>query len=193
MAESYQKYFYLEFEPFRLERILEERGESTGFFLSTVFQKRFSEDVNLKRHEDQKQWIQTKEIRYMVLDGTQKIPNQNGMIESHSMLYLLGFFDSDRISELGFEELCHVLLKRYDLPSLVLKLPSNEYMEIWNKGSQKKLQKQVARESSDTLLSALFGSMNKKDHFQFVGIEKPGNVEKKGGFLLRRGFTKAIA
>ncbi len=193
MAESYSKYFNLEFESFSLEQVLAARQESTGFFLSTVFQKRFSDDVNLKRHEDQKLWIQSKNLRFLVLDGIQKSPGTSGLMESNSVLYLLVFFDADRISENGFEDLCQIILKRYDLSSLILKLPINDYLEIWNKGAQKKLYKQVAYENVDTLLKILFDSIHKKDHFQFVGIEKVESTEKKGLFLLRRGFTRAIA
>lgn len=193
MAESYSKYFNLEFESFSLEQVLAARQESTGFFLSTVFQKRFSDDVNLKRHEDQKLWIQSKNLRFLVLDGIQKSPGTSGLMESNSVLYLLVFFDADRISENGFEDLCQIILKRYDLSSLILKLPINDYLEIWNKGAQKKLYKQVAHENVDTLLKILFDSIHKKDHFQFVGIEKVESTEKKGLFLLRRGFTRAIA
>ncbi len=193
MAESYSKYFNLEFESFSLEQVLAARQESSGFFLSTVFQKRFSDDVNLKRHEDQKLWIQSKNLRFLVLDGIQKSPGTSGLMESNSVLYLLVFFDADRISENGFEDLCQIILKRYDLSSLILKLPINDYLEIWNKGAQKKLYKQVAHENVDTLLKILFDSIHKKDHFQFVGIEKVESTEKKGLFLLRRGFTRAIA
>jgi len=172
-----------------LEKILHEKGRSSGFFLSTVFQKRFSEDINLKRHEDQKLWIQSKNLRFLVLDAVHNQTNE----EISSLLYTLVFFDEDRISEDGFEDTCQILLKRYDLSSLILKLPMNDHLEIWNKGSHKKLYKQVAHENSDALLSMLFDSIRKKNHFQFLGIEKKESSDKKGIFLVRRGFTRAIA
>lgn len=193
MAETYTKFFNIEFEPFSLDRILEERKDSTGFFLSTVFQKRFSEEVNLKRHEDQKLWIQTKNLRYIVLDGIQKIPDENGKLEPTNILYLLVYFDFNSITEIGFEDVCHVLMKRYDLPSLILKLPESDHLEIWSKDNSKKDYRNVIHPNMDSLLRSLFDSINKKDHFQFIGIEK-ANTDRKAGFLMtRRGFTRAIA
>ncbi len=193
MAETYSKYFNLEFEPFDLERIFHERNESTGFFLATVFQKRFSEEVNLKRHEDQKLWLQSKRLRYLALDGIQKVSDESGKVESASILYLLTFFDHNSITEIGFEDTCHILMKRYDLPSLILKLPDSDSLEIWGKDSTRKVYKNVTHPNMDSLLKSLFHSINKKDHFQFIGIERP-NFEKKAGFLSqRRGFTRAIA
>jgi|JI10StandDraft_1071094.scaffolds.fasta_scaffold247472_2 hypothetical protein len=193
MAETYSKYFNLEFEPFDLERIFTDRNDSAGFFLATVFQKRFSEEVNLKRHEDQKLWLQSKRLRYLVLDGIQKVSDDSGKVESASILYLLTFFDHNSITEVGFEDTCHILMKRYDLPSLILKLPDSDHLEIWGKDSSRKVYKNVAHPNIDSLLKSLFQSINKKDHFQFIGIERP-NYEKKTGFLSpRRGFTRAIA
>jgi hypothetical protein len=193
MAETYSKYFNLEFEPFEMERIFADRNDSTGFFLATVFQKRFSEEVNLKRHEDQKLWLQSKRLRYLVLDGIQKVSDDSGKVESASILYLLTFFDHATITEVGFEDTCHILMKRYDLPSLILKLPDSDHLEIWGKEATKKVYKNVAHPNIDSLLKSLFQSINKKDHFQFIGIERP-NYEKKAGFSSpRRGFTRAIA
>ncbi|MBM9546171.1 hypothetical protein JWG40_04040 [Leptospira sp. 201903074] len=193
MAETYTKYFNLEFEPFSLERILEERQDSSGFFLSTVFQKRFSEEVNLKRHEDQKLWIQTKNLRYVVLDGVQKISDENGRLEPTNILYLLVFFDFNSITEYGFEDVCNVLMKRYDLPSLILKMPESDHLEIWSKDHSRKSYKNVIHPNIESLMKSLFDSINKKDHFQFIGLERT-NSDKKSGFLMsRRGFTRAIA
>ncbi|MDF3818538.1 hypothetical protein P3G55_01425 [Leptospira sp. 96542] len=193
MAETYTKYFNLEFESFTMERIFEERKDSTGFFLSTVFQKRFSEEVNLKRHEDQKLWIQSKNLHYVVLDGLQRFSDENGRVEPTNILYLLVFFDFNAITEFGFEELCHVQMKRYDLSSLILKLPDSDHLEIWNKENAKKEYKNVIHPNMDSLLKSLFDSINKKGHFQFIGIERL-NSDKKLGFLpTRRGFTRAIA
>lgn len=193
MAETYTKFFNLEFEPFDLERIFEARNESTGFFLSTVFQKRFSEEVNLKRHEDQKLWFLSKNLRYLALDGIQKVADDSGKLENASILYLLVFFDQSSITELGFEDTCHILMKRYDLSSLILKLPDSDHLEIWGKDSTRKVYKNVSHPNIDSLLKSLFQSINKKDHFQFVGIERP-NLDKKQGISMgRRGFTRAIA
>ncbi|MCZ8156691.1 MAG: hypothetical protein O9264_11260 [Leptospira sp.] len=193
MADTYNKFFNLEFEPFELDRIYSERNESSGFFLSTVFQKRFSEEVNLKRHEDQKLWLQAKKLRFLVLDGLQKVSDESGKVESASILYLLTFFDHNSITEMGFEDTCHILMKRYDLPSLILKLPESDHLEIWGKDGSKKVYKNVAHPNMDSLLKSLFHSINKKDHFQFIGIEKP-NYDKKLSYIgPRRGFTRAIA
>ncbi|MDZ4724571.1 MAG: hypothetical protein SH817_00330 [Leptospira sp.] len=193
MADTYSKYFNLEFEPFELERIIADRNDSTGFFLATVFQKRFSEEVNLKRHEDQKLWLQSKKLRYLVLDGLQKVADDSGSVEQAAILYLLTFFDQTTITEAGFEDTCHILMKRYDLPSLIIKLPESDHLEIWGKDASKKVYKNVAHPNMDSLLKSLFHSINKKDHFQFIGIERP-NYEKKSGFYSpRRGFTRAIA
>ncbi len=41
MAETYTKFFNIEFEPFSLDRILEERKDSTGFFYQLSFKKDF--------------------------------------------------------------------------------------------------------------------------------------------------------
>lgn len=193
MAEIYTKFFNLDFEPFALERILEERKESTGFFLSTVFQKRFSEEVNLKRHEDQKLFIQAKGLRYLVLDGLQKIPDDQGRLEPTNVLYLLVFYEEDVITEIAFEDLCQVLMKRYDLPSLILKLPESDHVEIWSKDQSKKEYKNAIYPKIEDLLRSLFGSINKKDHFQFIGIEKPSLEKKPGYYMARRGYSRAIA
>jgi len=193
MAETYTKYFNLEFEPFSLERILEERQDSSGFFLSTVFQKRFSEEVNLKRHEDQKLWIQTKNLRYVVLDGVQKISDENGRLEPTNILYLLVFFDFNSITEYGFEDVCNVLMKRYDLPSLILKMPESDHLEIWSKDHSRKSYKNVIHPNIESLMKSLFDSINKKDHFQFIGMERVNSDKKSGFSMSRRGFTRAIA
>jgi hypothetical protein len=193
MADTYNKFFNLEFEPFDMDRIIADRNESTGFFLATVFQKRFSEEVNLKRHEDQKLWLQSKRIRYLVLDGLQKVSDESGKVEAASILYLLTFFDPLTITEVGFEDTCQILMKRYDLPSLILKLPDSDHLEIWGRDSSRKVYKNVAHPNMDSLLKSLFSSINKKDHFQFIGIERP-NLERKTAFAsTRRGFTRAIA
>ncbi|TGN17201.1 hypothetical protein [Leptospira idonii] len=193
MAETYTKYFNLDFEPFDMERIFEERKDSSGFFLSTVFQKRFSEEVNLKRHEDQKLWLQSKNLRFLVLDGIQKVADDSGKLEPTSILYLLGFFDHSAITEVGFEDTCHILMKRYDLSSLILKLPESDHLEIWGKDGSKKVYKNVSHPNIDSLIKSLFQSINKKDHFQFIGLERPNSDKKPGIYMARRGFTRAIA
>ncbi|GBF51589.1 hypothetical protein LPTSP4_31270 [Leptospira ryugenii] len=193
MADTYTKYFNVEFDPFDMDHILQERKDSTGFFLATVFQKRFSEEVNLKRHEDLKLWMQSKNLRYIVLDGIQKLPDDSGKLEPVSILYLLTFFEDTKITEVGFEDTCHILMKRYDLPSLIVKLADSDHLEIWNKDGVRKEYKQVSHSSLDSLLKAVFASINKKDHFQFVGIERSQSDKKSGYFATRRGFVRAIA
>jgi hypothetical protein len=84
-------------------------------------------------------------------------------------------------------------MKRYDLASLILKLPESDHLEIWGKDNSKKDYRNVIHPNMDSLLRSLFDSINKKDHFQFIGIERPSSDRKSGFLMSRRGFTRAIA
>lgn len=182
--QSYTKYNNLDFEKFSIDRIMESMEDSQGFILCSVFQKKFSLDVNLKRHEDMKNWIYTKGLNYIILDGVQKVVDrEEDRIYDYSILYLLVFFDPIKIDPIDFSDLGQIILKRYDLKSLVIKLPQSKDLETWNRELEKKAIKNLTSTSMYRLVENFFAGINKrKDRFYFLGIEKKTSFKTKFGF-----------
>lgn len=174
MEEIYTKYNNLDFERFNMDRILDAMEDSQGFILSTVFQKKFSLDVNLKRHEDMKNWILAKGLPFVVLDGVQKVVDrENDKIYDYSILYLLLFYHPDKMDPSDFSELGQVILKRYDINSVIIKQPHLKDLESWNREMEKKAFKNITSNNMFEMLTQFFAGLNKKrDKFYFLGIEK---------------------
>lgn len=182
--QSYIKYNNLDFEKFSIDRIMESMEDSQGFILCSVFQKKFSLDVNLKRHEDMKNWIYSKGLNFIVLDGIQKvIDREEDRIYDYSILYILVFFDPIKIDPIDFSDLGQIILKRYDLKSMVIKLPQSNDLETWNRELEKKAIKNLTSTSMYKLVENFFAGINKrKDKFYFLGIEKKTSFKNKSGF-----------
>lgn len=179
VMKKYNKYNNMDFEEFNLDRIMNSMEDSSGFILSTVFQKKFSLDVNLKRHEDMKNWLKSKNLDYLVLDGVQKVIDQdNGKVLDYSILYILLFYRNDKLSEQEFQELAQILLKRYDLKTIITKLPNSRDLETWNRDAERKVFRNITSNNMESLIKGFFLGLNKKrEKFYFLGIEKE-NLEK---------------
>lgn len=179
VMKKYNKYNNMDFEEFNLDRIMNSMEDSSGFILSTVFQKKFSLDVNLKRHEDMKNWLKSKNLDYLVLDGVQKVIDQdNGKVLDYSILYILLFYRNDKLSEQEFQELTQILLKRYDLKTIITKLPNSRDLETWNRDAERKVFRNITSNNMESLIKGFFLGLNKKrEKFYFLGIEKE-NLEK---------------
>jgi hypothetical protein len=174
VMKKYNKYNNMDFEEFNLDRIMNTMEDSSGFILSTVFQKKFSLDVNLKRHEDMKNWLKSKSLDYLVLDGVQKVlDHDNGKILDYSILYILLFYRNDKLSEQEFQELAQILLKRYDLKTIITKLPNSRDLETWNREAERKVFRNITSNNMESLIKGFFLGLNKKrEKFYFLGIEK---------------------
>ncbi len=179
VMKKYNKYNNMDFEEFNLDIIMNSMEDSSGFILSTVFQKKFSLDVNLKRHEDMKNWLKSKNLDYLVLDGVQKVIDQdNGKVLDYSILYILLFYRNDKLSEQEFQELAQILLKRYDLKTIITKLPNSRDLETWNRDAERKVFRNITSNNMESLIKGFFLGLNKKrEKFYFLGIEKE-NLEK---------------
>jgi hypothetical protein len=189
----------MDFEEFNMDRILNTIEDSSGFILSSVFQKKFSLDVNLKRHEDMKIWLKTKNLDYLVLDGVQKVTDQDsGRILDYSILYILLFYRADKMSEEEFQELAQILLKRYDLKTIITKLPHSNDLETWNREADRKVFRNITSNNMESLIQGFFLGLNKrKEKFYFLGIERES--QEKGVFyqkIMKRSIalgSRAIA
>ncbi|WCL49687.1 hypothetical protein [Leptospira sp. GIMC2001] len=183
--EKYTKYNNMAFDSFDIDRILKSMDNAQGFLLSTVFQKKFSMDINLKRHEDMKNWISSKELPYLVLDGVQKVSDpDSGKILDYSILYILTFFRDDKISIEGFQDLAQILLKRYDLNTIITKLPNSNNLETWNREAERKAFRNITSTTTQGLTKDFFLGLNKKkEKFFFVGIE---NQSEDAGPFIRK-------
>lgn len=197
--ETYTKYNNLDFERFSMDRIIDSMEDSKGFILSTVFQKKYSLDVNLKRHEDMKNWMSSKDLKYIVLDGVQKVVDkEDNKVYDYSILYMLTFFNADQMESMEFYSLAQILLKRYDLNNIILKNPSSKELESWNRDFEKKTFRNITSNNMATLIDNFFRGLNKKkDKFYFLGIEKPEPKANEKGPLFRpiqrREKARAIA
>jgi hypothetical protein len=195
--ETYTKYNNLDFERFSMDRIIDSLEDSQGFILSSVFQKKYSLDVNLKRHEDMKNWMTSKELKFIVLDGVQKVVDkEEEKVYDYSILYTLTFFNSEQMEGMEFYSLAQILIKRYDLHNIILKNPSSKELESWNRDFEKKIFRNITSNNMANLIESFFKGLNKKkDKFYFLGIERPEAVSKGPLFrpILRKESKRAIA
>lgn len=174
VKENYIKYNNLVFEGFNLNKVLEAKGEANGFILLSVFQKKFSVDINLKRHEDMKNWLRSKGYKYVVLDGIQIVYDEvDKKNYEYSMLYFLIFLNEVMESDEDIPSLIQVLIKRYDLSQIILKDPFSETIESWNRDLIRKSFRNIEELGSHSIIEKFFQGINKKNKFYFVGIEKP--------------------
>jgi hypothetical protein len=196
--ETYTKYNNLDFERFSMDRIIDSLEDSQGFILSSVFQKKYSLDVNLKRHEDMKNWMSSKKLKFIVLDGVQKVVDRDEeKVYDYSILYTLTFFNAEQMEGMEFYSLAQILIKRYDLHNIILKNPSSKELESWNRDFQKKSFRNITSNNMATLVESFFKGLNKKkDRFYFLGIEMPEPISKKGPLfrpIIRKETIRAIA
>ncbi len=182
--ETYSKYNNLNFERFSLDRILDSMEDSRGFLLASVFQKKFSLDVNLKRHEDMKIWLKNQGYRFVVLDGVQKVIDKSeDKIYDYSILYLLVFFNDTSLEENTLEDLVRITLKRYELSQIILKNPINGDLESWNRDFEKKVIKNITNHNLDGFIQYFFDEINRKrNKFYFQGIEKTNHGMKSSHY-----------
>ncbi|MCC5815373.1 MAG: hypothetical protein JJT78_11500 [Leptospira sp.] len=180
-----------------MDRIIDSLEDSQGFILSSVFQKKYSLDVNLKRHEDMKNWMTSKDLKFIVLDGVQKVVDkEEEKVYDYSILYTLTFFNSEQMEGMEFYSLAQILIKRYDLHNIILKNPSSKELESWNRDFQKKTFRNITSNNMAALIESFFKGLNKKkDKFYFLGIERPEILSKGPLFrpIIRKESNRAIA
>jgi hypothetical protein len=191
--KAYTKYNNLDFESFSLDRILDTLDDSQGFILCTVFQKRYSLDINLKRHEDMKIWLNSQDLNFLVLDGIQKVIDPDtGKTLDYSILYILTIYNPAQSNPEEFKELSQMILKRYDLNSVITKFPNGKDLVSWNRDLDKKVFKNITASNMENLIKDFFTGLNKnKDKFYFLGIEKQASNLEVGPLIRKVPKKKA--
>lgn len=195
LEPSYIRYNNLKFASLDIDKLVEDVGDSSNFLFSTVFQKRFNLDVNLKRHEDHKLFYQTREINYFVLDCLQITRDEaTEQYMEYPLLYVLAILPSSVHTPESVEDMCGVLLKRYDSPSIALKWRGNSGIIVMNRdGSKKQLMKYRTRNEENTLKNFL-KSIENKEFFKILGREIVTDTMKQAySRRIRPGMKQFVA